>query len=276
MTGATPAGEGRCALVTRPRAQGPGWQRRLAALGVHAELLPLIEIEPAGDPAALRAWFASLAGGPLPPAAAVMFVSPNAAQCFVDALTPAWQWPGEVLAAATGPGTTAVLRRAGVPAEAIVAPTGEGGGQFDSEALWALLAPRRDWAGQRVGIVRGDGGRDWLAEQWRGAGATVEFVQAYARSAPRLAKAEQTLLGRALQSPGEHAWLLSSSEAVDHLATLAPSADWAAALALASHPRIAARARQLGFGDVVEVHPTPEAVAEALARWPRRYNPATP
>ena len=29
---------------------------------------------------------------------------------------------------------------AGVPAETIVAPTGEGGGQFDSEALWALLA----------------------------------------------------------------------------------------------------------------------------------------
>lgn len=276
MTEAAPASLGRCALVTRPRAQGPGWQRRLAALGVSAELLPLIEIEPAGDPAALQAWFATLAGGPLPPVAAVMFVSPNAAQCFVDALALGWQWPAGLIAAATGPGTTAVLRTAGVPAEAIVAPTGEGGGQFDSEALWALLASRRAWAGQRVGIVRGDGGRDWLAEQLRAAGATVEFVQAYARRAPRLSAAEQALLGRALHAPGEHAWLLSSSEAVNHLAAIAPGAGWAGALALASHPRIAARARQLGFGDVVEVHPTPEAVAEALARWPRRYNPATP
>ena len=63
-------------------------------------------------PAALRRWFAGLADGAAQPAVAVMFVSPNAAQCFVDALAPGWQWPAAVLAAATGPGTTAVLRAA--------------------------------------------------------------------------------------------------------------------------------------------------------------------
>jgi hypothetical protein len=36
-------------------------------------------------------------------------------------------------------------------------------------------------------------------------------------------------------------------------------------LALASHPRIAESARRLGFGRVIEVRPTPQAVAEALA-----------
>ncbi|HEX5685699.1 MAG TPA: uroporphyrinogen-III synthase [Ideonella sp.] len=258
----------RCALVTRPRAQGVVWQQRLRALGARAELLPLIEIDPAPDPAALRLWFAALAaGGPFQPAALVMFVSPNAATGLFEVLPAGWRWPAGTLAAATGPGTVAALRAADVPAELIVAPP-EDATQFDSEALWAVLEPRRDWAGQRVGIVRGDGGRDWLAAQLRAAGARVGFVQSYARAAPRLSADEQALLKQALAQPAAFAWLLSSSESIDHLPALAPAADWQAALALASHPRIAERARALGFGRVLEVKPTPEAVTQALGTLP--------
>jgi len=264
---ATPA---RCALVTRPRAQGEQWQRRLAALGVQAELLPLIEIAPAPDPTALPRWFDSLAGGPegAPrPASLVMFVSPNAASGLFDALPPGWQWPTGALAAATGPGTTAALRAAGVTGAVIVEPPPDAA-QFDSEALWAVLTPRLDWAGRRVAIVRGDGGRDWLATQLAAAGAEVEFVQSYARVAPRWGDAEHALLAQALAEPARFAWLLSSSEALGHLRTLAPQADWSAALALASHPRIATSARAQGFGRVVEITPSPEAVAQALAALP--------
>ena len=124
---------------------------------------------------------------------------------------------------------------------------------------------RRPWAGARTVIVRGEGGRDWLAERLRAAGASVEFVQSYSRQAPRLDERERRLLKRALDQPGEVAWLMSSSEAVEHLKTLAPEASWEEAVALASHPRIAESARRLGFGRVVDVRPTPEAVAEALA-----------
>lgn len=254
----------RCALVTRPRAQGVVWRQRLRALGVQAELLPLLEIGPAPDPVALRLWFAALAaGGPFQPAALVMFVSPNAASGLFDALPPGWRWPDGTLAAATGPGTVAVLRAAGVPAELIVAPP-EDAAQFDSEALWAVLEPMRAWTGQRVGIVRGDGGRDWLATQLRAAGARVGFVQAYVRGAPRLNSEEQALMARALAQPAAFVWLLSSSESIDHLQALAPAADWSVALAMASHPRIAERARELGFGRVIELKPSPEAVAQAL------------
>lgn len=261
----TPA---RCALVTRPRAQGQAWQERLAALGVRAELLPLIDIVGAPDRTALRAWFDSLAGGPPRPAALVMFVSPNAAQCLVDALPAGWRWPAGLLAATTGPGTTAVLCEAGVPPDLIVTPAADAA-QFDSEALWAVLAPRLAWAGRRVAIVRGDGGRDWLAAQLRAAGAEIEFVQSYARRPPQLDAAGRQLLDRALKRPEAFAWLLSSSEAVDHLQAVAPAgARWADALALASHPRIAARAREAGFGAVIEIRPTPEAVAQALAGLP--------
>ena len=252
---------GRLALVTRPRAQGQAWQRRLSALGVRAELLPLIDIAPAPDARALRSWSESLAGAP---AALVMFVSPNAAQGLFDALEPGWRWPEATCAGATGPGTAAVLRGFGVPDAAIVAPPADSA-QFDSEALWTLLEPRRPWAGARTVIVRGEGGRDWLAERLRAAGASVEFVQSYSRQAPRLDEQERRLLKRALDQPGEVAWLMSSSEAVEHLKTLAPEASWDKAVALASHPRIAESARRLGFGRVVDVRPTPEAVAEALA-----------
>jgi uroporphyrinogen-III synthase len=255
---------GRLALVTRPRAQGEVWLRRLAVLGVRAQLLPLIDIAPAPDAAGLRGWAETLAGGPPEPAALVMFVSPNAAQGLFDALPAGWHWPASAWAGATGPGTAAALRAAGVPEEAIVVPAPDAA-QFDSEALWALLQPRRSWAGARAAIVRGDGGRDWLADQLRAAGARVEFVQSYSRRAPQLGPQESQLLERALAEPAAVAWLLSSSEAVEHLRALAPAASWVDSTALASHPRIASSARQLGFGRVVDVRPTPEAVAEAMS-----------
>jgi uroporphyrinogen-III synthase len=254
----------RLALVTRPRAQGEAWLRRLTALGVRAELLPLIDISPAPDAAGLGRWAKTLAKGPPGPAALVMFVSPNAAQGLFDALPAGWHWPASAWAGATGPGTAAALRAAGVPDEAIVVPAADAA-QFDSEALWALLEPRRSWAGTRTAIVRGDGGRDWLADRLREAGAQVEFVQSYSRRAPQLGPQERQLLEQALAGPTAFAWLMSSSEAVEHLRALAPAASWDDALALASHPRIAQSARRLGFGRVIEVRPTPQAVAEALA-----------
>lgn len=254
------AAPARCALVTRPRAQGAAWQQRLIALGVEAELLPLIGIAPAPDPAALREWFATLADEP---AALIMFVSPNAASGLFDSQPAGWCWPDGTLAAATGPGTVAVLRAAGVPEALIVAPP-EHAAQFDSETLWTVLESRRSWEGTRVAVVRGDGGRDWLATQLRAAGADVEFVQSYARRAPELNADERQLLQRALADPARFAWLLSSSEAVDHLQALTPAADWSTSLALASHPRIAESARRHGFGQVIEVRPTLAAVVEAL------------
>lgn len=250
----------RCALVTRPRAQGAAWQQRLVMLGVEARLLPLIDIAPAPDPAALCEWFATLVGEP---AAVVMFVSPNAASGLFDSLPSGWRWPEGTLAAATGPGTVAVLRAAGVSEASIVAPPAQAA-QFDSEALWSVLEPRRSWGGTRAAIVRGDGGRDWLATRLRAAGAGVEFVQSYARRAPELTADEQQLLQQALADPERFAWLLSSSEAVDHLHALAPAADWSTSVALASHPRIAESARRHGFGQVIDVRPTPEAVAQAM------------
>jgi uroporphyrinogen-III synthase len=204
----------------------------------------------------------------------LVFVSPNAVLGFFDAVATvrgvqaaSLAWPAEAWAAATGPGTVAALRGCGVPDTCIVAPAATAA-QFDSEALWSAIAGW-SWARRPVWIVRGNGGRDWLGGQMRAAGADVRVVQSYGRAAPTLTPAEHALLADALARPACWVWLFSSSEAIDHLAAIAPDARWPAGRALASHPRIAERALALGFGSVTVVSPAPAAVAAALAPTPR-------
>jgi uroporphyrinogen-III synthase len=260
-------------LVVRPRAQADAWVRELAALGIAARMLPLIDIVPVAEPAPVADVFAQVEAAPGEPV--LVFVSPNAVLGFFDAVAcvrrvqaRALAWPAHAWAAATGPGTVAALRQCGVPAERIVAPAGDAA-QFDSEALWQVIA---GWAWPRrpVWLVRGNGGRDWLGQQLRDAGAHVRVIQSYARQAPVLAPDERALLDAALADPVRWIWMFSSSEAIDHLQALAPGARWSAGRALASHPRIAERAAALGFGSVVIVSPSPSAVVAALAETPGR------
>lgn len=251
----SPSASAASIIVTRPAAQAAQWVDELRALGLQAQALPLIGIEPVADATALHA-----AWERLPTLALAMFVSANAVQHFFAARPDAAVWPAALPAGSTGPGTSAALREQGVVRIEEPAPDA---GQFDSEALWARLA-RRDWRGRRVLVVRGEDGRDWLAEQLRDSGAALEFVAAYRRVAPAPGAAERALLARALQRPQQHLWLFSSSQAIANLGALAPQADWSAARALASHPRIAQAARDAGFGRVELVAPGAGAVAALL------------
>jgi uroporphyrinogen-III synthase len=159
------------------------------------------------------------------------------------------------------------LRDAGIEPAALVEPAADAPA-FDSEALWAQLESH-DWVGRRVFVVRGEEGRDWLAQTLRERGAEVGFVAAYRRLPPVVDAAGRELIEAALAAPGAHLWLFSSSEAVAQLQALAPAADWSAARAVASHPRIAATVRAAGFGDVRLLPPRPDAVAAAVrAGWP--------
>lgn len=252
-------------IVTRPLAQASPWVAALRTLGCDAHALPLIDIAPLDDAAPLQVAWQRLRQPPN--VALVMFVSANAVQHFLAAQEPGAAWPAGVRAGSVGPGTTAALRQAGVPADLIDEPAADTR-SFDSEALWARIAAR-DWQGRRVFIVRGEEGRDWLADTLRSRGATVAFVAAYRRCAPVPDAAGRALLADALAAPGRHLWIFSSSEAVGHLRALVPQADWAASMALASHPRIAAAARAAGFGQVAQVQPKPEAVAAWLHQGPR-------
>lgn len=228
-------------IITRPRAQAEPLVEALCRAGIDALALPLIEIAPVADAMPLRALWQAL-----PDHALLMFVSANAVQQFMRQRPPGRDWPPEVLAGSTGPGTSAALREAGVPAAALVEPSGA---VFDSEALWQRLS-LRDWRACQVAVLRGESGRDWLAERFASAGARVAFIAAYERRLPRLDARDQALLDAALARPADHLWVFSSSEAVANLGRLAPLATWSAARAVASHPRIEAAARRLGFGRV--------------------------
>jgi uroporphyrinogen-III synthase len=248
-------------IVTRPAAQAAAWVRELQVLGQPAHALPLIDIGPVADAAPVRAAWQQLND-----LALVMFVSANAVAHFFARAPAGTRWPGAVRTASTGPGTSAALLGAGVPAACIVEPAAAAG-RFDSEALWAQLASE-DWAGRQVLVVRGEEGRDWLADTLRSHGARVGFVAAYCRHPPRLGPAGEVLLAQALAEPAAYLWHFSSSEAVGHLRGLAAAADWSASGALASHPRIVQAARDAGFGRVQLAGPSPEAVAQLAAQWP--------
>ncbi len=235
-------------IVTRPVAQAAAAVRQLEARGLDAVALPLIEITGVDDVAPLVAAWHGLASYRL-----VVFVSINAVLHFFAAQPAGVLWPAGVLAAAPGPGTAAALHGAGVDPASVVEPADDAA-QLDSEALWQRLAGR-DWRGARVLVVRGDGGRDWLAEQLVAAGARVDAVTAYARRAASFDVAARALVDAALAAPRAHVWLFSSSEAIGHLETMAGTGRWAEALAVATHPRIAARARQAGFAAVREARP---------------------
>jgi uroporphyrinogen-III synthase len=204
---------------------------------------------------------------------ALMFVSANAVEQFFalkpdDAVVSALQPHFFV----TGPGSVAALLKAGIAPDRIAAPY-QDAGQFDSEALWAVVhnQVQNAW---RVLIVRGntdsetsDGviasngvGRDWFATRLKEKGATVEFLVSYQRRAPVPSNELQALV-RSAAADGS-VWLFSSSEAITNLCAMAPEQSWQLARAVATHPRIAATARAAGFAQVREASPAlPDLVA---------------
>ncbi|MBI2770052.1 MAG: uroporphyrinogen-III synthase [Burkholderiales bacterium] len=251
-------------VVTRPQREAAPWLEALRARGLETLALPLIEIRPAADAAALQK-----AREALPGYAAAMFVSANAVNHFSEANRPAERtnsaWAAiKTRAWATGPGTRQALLDCGWPAAQVDAPPDDAP-RFDSEALWQGVASQVT-AGDRVLVVRGgdaagnSSGRDWLADQLLAAGAVVDRVVAYTRHAPRFG-AQEADAARQAAADGS-AWLFSSSEAIANLLAWLPRQQWAAARAVATHPRIAQAARDAGFGVVCESRP---ALADVVA-----------
>lgn len=176
---------------------------------------------------------------------------------------------------ATGPGTVRALEQAGVADHFIDAPPPDAP-QFDTEALWAVVKSQVQ-STSRVLIVRGaqqadqmsaapveaaGAGRDWLAAQLMQAGAQVDFVVAYQRGVPVLSDLQKAQAHGAATDGS--VWLFSSSEAIANLQQILPQQSWAAARAVATHSRIAAKAKQAGFGVVCESRPALSSVVASI------------
>ena len=154
-------------IVTRPAPDNQRWVHALRNLGHRAESLPLMDIGPSRSPQAATALKAALArmdevsGG----YRALMFVSVNAVRYFFShplVMAAGIHAPSMATRCwSPGPGTSQALREAGVPPTHIDAP-GAQAAQFESETLWAVVAPQVQ-AGDHVLIVRGADGGDTTA-----------------------------------------------------------------------------------------------------------------
>jgi uroporphyrinogen-III synthase len=244
-------------LVTRPAIQAADWVLKLRAEGIDAVALPLITITPA-----VNTMPVVLAWVQLPKRKLAVFVSPNAVEQFFAVKPAGLFWPANVFAGSTGPGTSQALLKLGVPRELLIEPASHSS-QFDSEALWERLG-EMEWNGASVLFVRGDGGREWLADQLRSRGATVNKIVAYHSVPPVFTKPQKALLNAALAWPQHHLWLFSSSEAITNLAAAVTFGNWGKAWAITTHPRIAARAQELGFSNVIQTRPALETVVACI------------
>ncbi|WP_420993420.1 fused uroporphyrinogen-III synthase HemD/membrane protein HemX [Cupriavidus sp. 30B13] len=301
-------------VVTRPAGQSRQLTEALSAAGLDVLGFPLLAIGPAADEGPLRAALAQLADFAL-----VVFVSPNAVAFALDALAqvqdkPAARWPDTVPLAVVGPASVAALAERGIaaPGYRVIAPAGSqaqeagnagndngdgadnstdngadngvdnGDTRFDSESLWQQIESQLGaaaLAGRPVLIIRGNGGRDWLAERLRGAGAEVRAVEAYQRSVPAPGSMQWQAVRDGLK-PGAppQAWLLTSSEAVRNLDGMAREALSPQELAglrqvqcIAPHARIAEQAAELGFVHVLRAAPGDEGLLAACRQWAQAH-----
>jgi len=246
-------------VITRPRAQADGLAQAVAALGRTPVLLPLLEIAPLADQSALRA-----ALGELDSYALVAFVSPNA----IDAAFAHVQaWPRQVALAVLGEGSRAALARHGLDETNATILGPQDATRSDSENLLQSL----DLAalkGKRVLIVRGESGRELMAEGFRAAGAEVSVVPAYRRSVPVLTPELASHLVALLAEPND--WILTSSEALRGLFGLLELVDPSLVAkmqqqhAIVPHARIAETAATLGMTHVTLTGSGDERLLAAL------------
>lgn len=272
-------------LVTRPLNEASAWVTALTAAAHEAIALPLIDIGPVKDQAAvLNAWQA------VSSCQAIMFVSAAAVKYFFAAVqhppsvetasTPSaasiGQHLGHTRCWATGLGTRKALLQVGVPDALIDAPSADAG-QFDSEALWRVVAPNLA-PSQAVLIVRGTDdlapqqahladnpqgvGRDWLAQTLHNAGVPVRWAVSYQRGLPLWSEAQRHLAQTA--SADGSVWCFSSSQAISFLQRLLPQQTWSSARCIVTHPRIAEAARTLGFGHISLSRPLIDEVVGSL------------
>jgi uroporphyrinogen-III synthase len=241
--------------VTRPAGSGDALAARLTTLGANVLLFPAIVLEPAPLSAEAADLLEALEGFDW-----AVFISPGAVACFTD-LRRQREWPAGVRTAAVGTATAASLRAAGA-GEVVVPAAGDGA---------AALLATPDFAagcGERVLIVRGEGGRVELAETLAARGAEVSEVALYRRVPP----ADGARLFDWLRAQPRPALLVTSVTALEHLESLAQSAEertllHAAQLVVASR-RVVKQAEILDYRHIsLAADAGDAALTAALLRW---------
>jgi len=227
-------------LVTRPSPAADELVSRLCARGQVAWALPLIEFTPGTQLDILPERLGALRAGDL-----VFILSQHAIHYAHPALSHAGMtWPAGLNYYAIGRSTALALHA--VSGHDVVWPHE----QETSEILIQIPA-LQSVAGKRALILRGNGGRELLAETMLARGAQVEFIECYQRCEKNYHGAEE---GRRWRNYGIQTLVVTSGEMLQQLYSLFPDVDrdeWLlhCRLVVVSQ-RLATLARNLGWADI--------------------------
>lgn len=238
-------------LVTRPARQSAGFAQKIAAIGGAPVVFPAIVILPPDDPAPLAHVHATLDRYDI-----AVFVSANAVEY---GATDRSRWPAKLAAFAPGPGTADALAAVGIEGVSIPSTT------LDSEGLLAL-PQLSDVSGRRVIVFRGESGRELLADTLRARGAEVDTIACYRRASP---SSDARGLDEAFAGGRIDAITITSSEGLDNLwRIVAPQTHdlWRRRPTFVPHPRIGARACELGLA-TVETAGSDAGLIAGLLEW---------
>jgi uroporphyrinogen-III synthase len=228
-------------LLTRPADESAVLSRFLAEQGIFSSSLPLLDITPIPADDTMLDVMRNLDRY-----CAVIVVSKPAARIGVELLkrsgsrVPGLKW------FSVGAATAQILGEHNL--DVSFPEAGD-----DSEALLELASLREAIArpDPRVLILRGEGGRELLAERLRERGASVEYLQLYRRELPQYSS---TALPERIAAERLNALVVSSGQGFEHLHQLAGDA-WPQLARLplfVPSPRVAELARAAGAITVVD------------------------
>lgn len=185
-------------ILTRPAGRGDELVEQLRTVGLSVHVLPLLRLNPLPIP--------DLSAVKIPDQ--LIFISPSAADHAMAHLPVTWK---QATLLAVGRGTAKQLALLGWPNARV--PVHEA-----SEGLLSLdcLSSVNH---QHIVIVRGEGGREYLAHELRARGASVQYLEVYSRSGPEPEHVQQ--LKQLCQKPA--IVVVSSGEALNKLCAIIPA-----------------------------------------------------
>ena len=223
-------------LVTRPIAQAQSLVGLIQQYSGHSTLLPTVEINSLGITAQVRRSIENL-----DQYHAVIFISINAARIGCDLILDYWpQWPTGIHWIAVGNATAGVMAEFGLRA---LVPT-----VHDSDGLLGL-SPLNRIDGNKILIVRGQGGREYLPDTLRLRGAIVDLAEVYERQMP---SDKHSDILSTISPEKIDIVLITSVESLNNLCSLVGDGreDLQKISLLVASDRIAQVAEKAGFGKV--------------------------
>ncbi len=244
-------------VVTRPKRQAQDLCVQLEELGAEVISFPVLGIEPLDTSRLLKSMSRQSTAFDL-----AIFISPNAVEFGLSPLQSESLIGSHSAIAAVGKGSARALQERGIAVDVIPEQ------RFDSESLLAM--PRlHSVAGQHIAIVKGEGGRDLLADTLRQRAAVVTEIPCYCRIKP---DSDPKVLQQSWQNQGLDLIIVTSNEGLENLVEMVgveSRSDLFKTQLVVLSQRAVALATTLGFlhTPLVAVQASDSGLIETVQSW---------